>query len=253
MAPAPQSDCEQGWTLSLEAMALRPYQSDDAYNQDSYEFAGRISVGYQFNDCLFTKVTYFGYDQEVYTDNYNDGDGYINNYNTDLKVSYLDWVVGQHFKPSDKLTLSPFVGLRWGTFDDVKKHLYDDNGSGYKYTSGDEFSGLGVVVGIEGTRSLGNSFSLYGTAKQSVLFGSRDEIDRQSAFGDTNYSTYDDTTSSDSVGFVSELGLGVQYDFTFSNVAANIRAGVEGQYWAGLSDGANTGLAGFVLGANFRF
>ncbi len=245
MAPAPQSDCEAGWTLGLEALALRPFQSEGHYNQDSYDFAGRASVGYQFNDCLFTKVTYFGYSGDTFEDS-----GSFFQESAELEVSYLDWVVGQHFKPSEKLTLSPYAGLRWATFEEDRRE--DDDGD--ITTTNRDFSGLGIVVGIDATRALGGSFSLYGTAKQSLVFGSSDNTE----FNDKELSN---SLNDDRVVSITELGLGVQYDFGFSGIAANIRAGVEGQYWAGLSDdiddtdgdSENVGLAGFVIGANFRF
>ena len=209
-APAPQADCEQGWTLSLEALYLSPYQSEGSYDESDNELGGRFSLGYQFSDCLFTKATYFGYSAE--TDS-----------NDDLKVSYIDWVVGQHFNPSEALTLSPYVGLRYVNFEEDEGDI--------------DFSGLGVVVGIDATRALANGFSLYGTAKQSIVFGTEEEND------------------TDNVAFVSELGVGLQYDFAFSGVDSNIRLGVEGQWWGGVSndDSESAGLAGFVLGANFRF
>ncbi len=247
MAPAPQSDCEAGWTLGMEAMALRPFQSEGQYDEDGYDFGGRLSLGYQFNDCLFTKVIFFGYKTDTF-----DESGTFFHDQGDLEVTYLDWVVGQHFKPSDKLTLSPYVGLRWATFEENASE-FDDFGEGTRLEKyGNEFSGLGIVVGIDGTRSLGAGFSLYGTAKQSLVFGSSDNIDRVLINGDL---ADDDSDSDDRVVSITELGLGVQYDFGFSGIAANIRGGVEGQWWGGLSDddSENTGLAGFVLGANFRF
>jgi hypothetical protein len=100
---------------------------------------------------------------------------------------------------------------------------------------------------------LANGFSLYGTAKQSVVFGSRDQ-----SYSYTNNELPDSSNSdsSDDVLFISELGLGMQYDFSFSNVSSNVRLGVEGQWWAGAGygeGGDDIGLAGFVVGANFRF
>jgi hypothetical protein len=267
-APAPQANCEQGWTLGLEALALRPFQSEGEYDENNFDFGYRASVGYQFNDGLFTKLTYFGYKGDTYSDSGRDSDGYGDysyDDNAEVEVSYLDLVIGQNFKPSEALTLSPFVGLRWATFEESGsyKENYDNNQERpyyatdtYKSKYSDEFSGLGIVVGIDATRSFGNSFSLYGTAKQSVVFGSYDHSSNWSeTYVDDSPDSGDDDYSGDSVAFITELGLGVQYDFSFSNVAANIRAGVEGQYWAGLSseDSENTGLAGFVLGANFRF
>jgi len=181
------------------------------YDDTEYDFGGRISLGYQFSDCLFTKATYFGYE----TDTDNNGD--------ELSVSSIDLVIGQTFKPSDVLTLSPYVGLSYVTVEEDE--------------SDTEFDGLGVVLGIDVTRSLNNSFSLYATAKQTIAFGTTD----------------DGNTDEDTVAFISQAGLGVQYDF--SNIDANIRLGVEGQWWGGVSDddSESFGLAGFVLGANFTF
>lgn len=258
-APAPQSDCAAGWTLGLEALALRTYASGEGEGENSggnYDFGGRASLGYQFSDCLFTKVTYFGYrSNNIY--GYNRDNlilGTVDNGSTDLEVSYLDWVVGQHFKPSEKLTLSPYAGLRWGTFKlNSSYHRDFGNDNGYDGKSKDDFSGLGIVVGLDATRALANNFSLYGTAKQSILFGSDDYSNHSVGFGETTDSN-GPSFSDDVVVSVSELSLGVQYDYTFSNVAANVRLGVEAQYWTGANGGNNdVGLAGFVLGANFRF
>lgn len=238
---------------------MRSYQSEGYYNTGDFDFGGRASLGYQFNDCLFTKVTYFGYKSDVFEDSdpdnfYDDVDDQYNyNEDADLQVTYLDWVVGQHFKPSEKFTLSPYVGLRWGTFEENYSSKENDDGDITKYDYSSEFSGLGIVIGVDGTRSLGNNFSIYGTAKTSILFGTTDY--KESTKYNYDRSNESDSYSDDTLAFVSELGLGMQYDFAFSNVAANIRLGAEAQWWAGCSDddSENTGLIGFVLGANFRF
>ena len=242
-APAPQADCDQGWTFGLEALYLKAYQSEGSYEDTEYDFGGRVSLGYQFSDCLFTKVTYFGYKTDVFEN--SNGNGFSEN--DELEVSYLDWVVGQHFMPSDKLTLSPYVGLRWGTFEET----YTEKDFDYYESESYEFSGLGIVVGVDATRALGSGFSLYGTAKQSILFGTTD----YSYYENDDGSIDRDSDSTDNVVFVSELGLGLQYDHSFASFDANIRLGVEGQWWGGASndDSESAGLGGFVLGANFRF
>ena len=77
-----------------------------------------------------------------------------------------------------------------------------------------------------------------------------------------NIQLINDQYSEDSVASITEVGFGLQYDFVMGATAANVRLGVEGQYWAGLSggftsesfsDSENVGLAGFLLGANFKF
>ena len=256
---APQSDCEPGWTLGLDALALRPFQSEGNYREGNYDFGYRGSLGYQFNDCLFTKMSYFGFDGDVLDEEIPD-DGPGGRFNGTLDVSALDWVVGQHFRPTDKLTLSPFVGLRWAEFKEDFSEFTVSTVDGL-YDEEHDFSGYGLIVGTDGTRSLANNFSLYGVAKQSVVFGSSDFSSRVT-IDDVEDDAF--SYSEDSVVSITELGFGLQYDFGFGNGAtANIRAGVEGQYWAGLSggfeseesfsDSENVGLAGFLLGANFRF
>jgi hypothetical protein len=206
----PQAPSEQGWTLGLEIMALQPYQSEGQYDDTDYDIAWRGSLGYQFSDGLFLKGSYFGYKTD--TDS-----------NEDLDVASVDLVIGQNFKPMEKLSISPFIGVRWASFEED----YGDI----------DFDGWGIVIGLDATRALGNNISLYVTAKQSVLFGSDDYYD-------------DDRTV-----LISEVGAGLQYDFCFGSVTGNVRGGVEGQYWSGVSDddSEDMSLFGFVLGVNFRF
>ncbi len=260
-APAPQSDCPQGWTVGLEALALKAYAGYSGEQDDAdYEFGFRGSVGYEFSDGLFVKFTGFGYSADLYDYKNEDFGNADSDYDgsEDLDASYFDLVVGQHFTPSDKFSLSPYLGLRWAQAEQDRKHSFEntlnpDPINDYTSHNNSDFSGLGIVVGIDATRSLANGFSLYGTAEQSVVFGSRDYSDSYTSSGLPNGSYSD---SSDDVLFISELGLGMQYDFSFSNVSSNVRLGVEGQWWAGAGYGEGSddiGLAGFVVGANFRF
>lgn len=212
VTPAPQAPAEQGWTLGLEILALQPYQSEGGYDDNNFDVAFRGSLGYQFIDGLFVKATYFGYQTGTDT-------------NEDLSTQYIDAVVGQKFQPMEKLSISPFIGARWASFQE-------------DYAAAD-FDGFGIVLGFDATRSLVNNFSLYATAKQSVLFGTLD-------YKGDGY----DTTC-----FISEFGAGLQYDFCLGGVTGNARLGVEGQYWTGSSDWDSeaTGIFGFGLGVNFRF
>jgi hypothetical protein len=196
-------------------MALQPYQSEAYYDDTDFDVAWRGSLGYQFSDGLFLKGTYFGYKTD--TDS-----------NDDLKSQYVDLVIGQNFKPMEKLSISPFIGVRWASFEEELS--YDG-----------KFDGWGIVIGFDATRALGNNISLYVTAKQSIVFGTTSW---------DGYSDEDNTNAS-----ISEVGAGLQYDFCFGSVSGNVRGGVEGQYWAGLGndDSQNTSLFGFVLGVNFRF
>jgi len=266
VAPAPQYNSEQGFTLGLEPMLLRPFVSSGGFDQSNYEFAGRGSLGYQFADGLFVKATYFGYGTDTvdHTDITTGTSGYLDQYSGRMSASYIDLVIGQNFKPTETLKLSPYVGLRWVNY---QAGYTDFETSPYPvvsttttrpyYAERDDFEGLGIVLGIDATRALGENFSIYGTAKETVAFGTSKYAYK---YGSSIVTT---ENSSDTVVSISELGLGVQYDFCFSNVAANIRLGVEGQWWAGVGGASgvgsgsggseNVGLAGFVLGANFRF
>jgi hypothetical protein len=264
MAPVTQSDCAEGWTLGLEALALRPF-AGESNGEDGYDFGGRASLGYQFGDCFFTQVNYFGYSGDTLNQRgLIDTTDPISDYFTDnhnLEVNAVDWVFGQHFKPTEKMKLSPYAGLRWTTVNQSYNYSRDSvvDAPFYSYREhGDaaDFSGLGIVVGLDATRSLGNDFSLYGTVKQSVVFGSSDSHWHSTTIeGDADPVVDSSSDSQDIVMSISELGFGLQYDFALSGAAANIRGGFDGQWWGGLNnaDGADFGLAGFSLAANFRF
>lgn len=256
-ATAPQSNCPQGWTVGLEALTLKAYADYGGDRDDAdYEFGIRGSVGYEFGDCLFVKFSGFGYTADLYDYTRVDGD-YTYRNSEEMDASYFDLVVGQHFAPSDKFSLSPYVGLRWAETGRDGKNSQDNTDlappdGDYSSNFHSDYSGLGIVVGIDATRSLANGFSLYGTVKQSIIFGSTDYSRHSTSEGVPNPSYSD---SSDDVLFISELGLGIQYDFSFANVAADVRLGVEGQWWAGAGygEGGDLGLGGFVIGANFHF
>ncbi len=249
---ASQSNTEQGWTLGIEPMAMAPYTSSNWANND-YSFAGRGSLGYQFADGLFIAATYFGYSGDL-VDHSEDFGGYSHHETGRMSATYIDLVIGQNFKPTETLKLSPYVGLRWAADQAGYTTFHTNTAPGSitipEYAARGNVQGLGIVLGMDATRALGNDFSIYGTVKESVIFGT-------SKTADTGSLEY----SGDTVASISELGLGVQYDFCFSGVASNIRLGVEGQWWAisnptnstsGISSN-NFGLAGLVLGANFRF
>lgn len=267
MAPPSPCDCPQGWTVGLEILGLKPYQSDGIYDGDM-DAGLRGSLGFQFSDCMFTKVSGFGYETDAEVSGGSligsvidliDIPG-IGSHDLDLNLTlgYVDVVVGQTFGQCDKLTLSPYVGLCWAKFEEELSfdgQIFDSDTS---FDASQDFTGFGIVVGIDATRSLGNNFSLYGKAKQSVVFGDTDtsaDVSVSGQVGAAPTGLDDFGGEADDVAFISEVGLGVQYDFAFSNVAANVRLGVEGQWWSGVSsiDSADIGLAGVVLGANFRF
>ena len=152
----PPPPAEQGITLGLEALYLRSYQSNGQYSSGDWDFGGRGSLGYQFSDGLFIKATYFGYGSDVQSmlvEKNNDYDVI----NAELDVSYLDLVVGQNFKPSETLTLSPYVGLRWGTFEESTtdaKYYYEGDRFKDGKIRGNDFSGLGIVIGVDATRTV---------------------------------------------------------------------------------------------------
>ena len=242
------SEAESGWSLSLEGLALRSYVTQPTDDSRGFDAAYRGSAAYQFSDGLFAKIAYFGYSGDLYDVNgisSNPNDTYQNS--EDLDASYLDLIVGQHYNPSTSLTFSPFMGLRWATFEESYKSsgtsMFGASPNKYSVHGSSDFSGLGIVVGIDAVRAIGNNVSLYSVAKQSVVFGTRDSTGFSSFSGQSS-------RSDDRAVAITELSLGMQYDCAFSGIDAQLRAGVEGQYW---NDAGNTGLAGFVLGADFAF
>lgn len=271
-APAPHASsetvgCEPGWTLNLEALSLRAFQGGSSFSDKNYDFGGRAALGYQFDNAWFTKVTYFGYHPGSHADTF---DAFSDDLNgsarfeerSSLQAAYLDWTVGKKFKPTADLMLSPVLGLRWASFEEnFREHVADGMGGIHQHHEQAKFEGLGPVAGLDATRTLGNGFSLYGTAQASVIFGnndySRNEVMISGGMGsDAVHVSHSDQK----VVTLSELGLGVQYDFSIYNIMANLRAGLEGQLWTGLDNSHsemslsdNNTLAGFVLGANFHF
>lgn len=256
--PAP-AGFEAGWTLGLEALALRPFQGNGLYRDSDFDFGGRVSLGYQFEDGLFTRLTYFGYGTDGDADLGLVGDilptfGIVDP-QYDLEVSYWDLVIGDTFRPTEKLTIAASVGLRQARFDESLSagfiEVEQDIPRGNLATN--KFEGLGIVVGLDVKRKLTDTLSFYITGKQSIVFGKSDiRISDNVGLPIELIDDQDNTVVS-----ITELGGGLQYDFAFSGVDANIRAGVEGQYWADPSINVlgkeSAGLGGFVLGANFRF
>ena len=246
MAPPPCS-CPEGWTAGIEILGMQAYPDAHEYDNDM-DVGLRGSLGYQFGDCMFVRLSGFGFDTDLDFDDENAApfeDGEL-----DLTFGYVDLVVGQTFGHCDTLTLSPYVGICWASYDEDEDFRQDFSPTSFLLEEYErDFDGFGIVVGIDATRTLGNNFSLYGKAKQSIVFGeseySEEFTDQIGSFGD-----YDD--DSDEAVFISELGAGIQYDFVVSNVAANVRLGFEGQWWANIDD-HDTGLAGIVLGFNGRF
>ncbi len=266
-APAPQAASEQGWTLGLETLSMRAFQGNNSFSDENYDFAGRVAVGYQFNNDLFTKLTAFGFspggDDKSFT-GYSDDLGGTAAFQQafNMKAAYIDWTVGRNFKPSAELTLSPSLGLRWAYFDEnYREHVDDGMGGIHIHHEQVKYDGLGLVAGVDGTRALGNGFSLYGTLKASLLYGQNDYSRNEGMVmsgmpPDISHASHGD----DHWVTITELGIGAQYDFSFYQIAASVRAGFEGQLWTGMGNSqsemslnSSNEFAGFVLGANFRF
>lgn len=100
-----------------------------------------------------------------------------------------------------------------------------------------DFQAWGPTVGLELIRPLNDTLSFYVNARVSMVFGD------------------DDENNDDSSSVITELGLGLQYDFAMGACGGNIRLGVEAQNYSEVIDGdeEDLGLFGAVLGVNFNF
>ncbi len=203
--------------FSLDGSVLYLNSQGESLEGD-WDIGFRGQGRYQSDDGFIAAVSGFFYDGDI-DEFMGDSD-----YSGDLEMWYLDFTLGDNLHNGDKFCLDVTAGLRYGSLeaeiDDYEE--YDT-----------EFDGWGPVITLEGIRKLGGPWAIYFNLRQSILFG---EVD----YDDEDY-------SGDTVGFVSEVGGGLQYGL--DNL--RIRVGGEGQFWS--VDEHDTGLYGFSAGASWSF
>lgn len=107
-----------------------------------------------------------------------------------------------------------------------------------RLSSQHDFDGLGPTLSIEGRRMFGN-LSVFGIARQSLLFGDRDATVTQVTAGNmTNIRTQ----NNDGVVSMTELELGVEYAREMGGLRPFIQGAFVGQFLTGVGNGANGDL-----------
>lgn len=165
----------------------------------------------------------------------------------DLESYYLDFLIGDNFHNSDKFCIDVSAGIRYASLEasgaiwergasipDAVQLPFLVGGGGF---SGD---GIGPVLRLEGKRLLSGPWSLYFDFTQAIIFTDGDSYEVDADGVDVYRDSGDDVT------FITEIGGGIEY--AFGN--GYIRAGGEGQYWAGNAD---IGVYGFVTSIGWNF
>lgn len=183
---AEESDCACPWGFTAQALYLKAHSTQGTFDEDQdEEFGFRLGLSYKCDDDL----------------------GY--------RVRYFEWEGSNEWYPE-------MTAIDLEVFDDFQLGAWDGQYSlGVRYATyeesmdGADFSGWGPTVGVEMTRELSGPWSLYTSARVSLIFGD------------------DDENEDDSFIPIFELGGGIQYNFSaFGDCDSYVRLGVEAQNWA---------------------
>lgn len=229
--PAAPSDCSgctnPGFYVEGELLYLNSYRAGGGYDGD-WDLGYRASAGFENASGLFAEITGFYYQGDYSATGNIDGE---------VDFYYLDFTVGDTVHCGE-LCVAINGGLRYGGFED--NYRQGVVGAAQQRRSY-EFDGWGPTIEIEATRAITEQFALYAELRQSILFGE----------GESKATGQNTSSTSDTIGAVTEIGAGLQANFTLGAVDAYVRAGFEGQYWH--IDDSDHGLWGGVLKVGGRF
>lgn len=133
-------------------------------------------------------------------------------------------------------------GIRWARLQQTYNHSETplDGSNVDAVDSEHSFSGAGPIVGLELRRALGCSgFSLFGSARGAVMFGSSDQEALQTIGSGTETSFVSASASHEDVLAVTELELGAEYARNMGRYRLIVQAGFVGHVWFGAGNGAN--------------
>jgi hypothetical protein len=221
--------CGGSWTANAELLFLRFHEADGVDNDESngvdeYDFntCPRLTVGYTTCDGLSTRIRYFEHDHSATID--GDPRFSVDTYNVDFELA-------QKFQIGCVSSVEFNGGIRYNGYE----HQEEDD------VIDESFNGIGIFLGLEGTRGLGCA-NVYGRARHAILMGDSDD-------------PADDHFRGDVVLGQLELGIGVEVERCFcgGSVLA-LRAGVEMQQWFGYEDDEeDVGFGGFLVGASWNY
>lgn len=158
-------------------------------------------------------------------------------FSTSLNMLVVD-IEGTHTAKANGWDMTFSGGVRWARLQQTYNHSETPLGGEVDAVDSEHtFSGAGPIVGIELRRALGCSgFSLFGSARGAVLFGSGDQDASQRV--DNELSTTA-SVSHDDVLAVTELELGAEYARDMGRYRLFVQAGFVGHVWFGAGNGAN--------------
>ncbi len=206
-----------GLVFGAELTFLRPFQSEGQMAGFDYTAAPRLWIGWQNSNGLGVRFRWFEYD--------GSGADASSQY-TDVGMETMDLEVTDTFTLGKKWNGLLSAGVRYAEYDERSA------GGGILETDG----ALGLVVGAELYRALTCNLYLFGIGRTAFMY-----TDKTNDLGSPN---------PDSTFSISELQVGVEYRRYLSGTTRLFaRAAVEGQYWAGVSDGdtEDTSLIGGVF------
>lgn len=215
--------CRRGLFGGAEMVSLKAFQSEGQLNDQNYRTGFRGWIGYQREDGLGLRLTAFDYFQRG-------GTSATLTPRSEVDTNYLDLEAIDSIKICN-CNLLVGIGVR---YDDSRLLSAPTTGIGGFVNS--RFTGAGPVVSAQLTRAVTERFSLFGGVHYSILAGSNSTV---------GLGRLDDTLLS-----MEEIQVGGQFNRPLDRGGiAFVRAGLEGQWYAGFVDGDSEDLAlmgGFV-------
>lgn len=208
------------WTLGIEALYLKAHHSVgefDDYSSQDHEFGYRLEAAYKDGDNLGIRLRFFDFEG---TDGIN---------NDASSAFYADSIQAIDLEVFDNFELGAFNGeYAFG----IRQFSYSEQYEGSDYV---DFVGYGPTFALELVRPINDAISVYANTRVALVFGD------------------DDVNNDDNTALITEIGLGLQYDF--GDCGSNVRLGVEAQHFSGVSNDSSedASLFGGVLGLNFSF
>jgi len=143
-----------------------------------------------------------------------------------MRLNIVDGDISRYFMVTPKLAFKPRFGIR-GAWLTQKYELDQDGTVSNNSEMKNDFSGVGLRAGLETEWDIDRNWSIYGDAAYSLIYGNfelRQEIDNATPGNNLNIRDH----FQDLVG-MAELGVGIRWDYTFSNdwTALRIQAGWE--------------------------
>ncbi|HUG66215.1 MAG TPA: Lpg1974 family pore-forming outer membrane protein [Pirellulaceae bacterium] len=194
---------------------IPPATTDDV--SFDYNATPRLTLGYVTDSGLGVRVRYWEYDQVGTPDFPGTGVGMgVDTYNIDFEAF-------ERVQVSDCWAFELSGGLRYNSFNET---MTDPIPPGARLNS---FDGLGGIVGLEATRSLGRWGNLYGRTRFGILHDDKTVINV--AGGLTQAAILRDSTVT-----MTEIAMGYEWNRCTRNGSLLFaRAGYEWQHWDNFS------------------